>query len=380
MRNNPYSHLIIAVWLIVLGFAIGAVIGYSIPAAGSSDPSGKLVITATFRATSLTPDSSPQNRLTAGEQAAEATSDTSQPPTPIPFDRSAIQRVLIISVDGLRPDAIVKDGQPTGYMPNVFNLAQRGTASWTAQTIEPSATIPGHAAMVTGYGPLKNGIDRFEYNVLMQRAPYIQVPTIFERATQSGKKVAVIFGKKKLDYLLRPDAQEIEHAFATKNDAELGSVAREVMQSGFDLMLVHFIDVDHAGETHEWMSQEYLEAAKGTDQVIQSLLDQLQVQNLLESTLIIITADHGGHDVGHTQGKPEDLTIPWVIAGPGIKPSLVLTDPVIYGMDTAATAMWALGLELPADLDGRPILEAFGMPALPSPFAVQITPTPDVGD
>jgi arylsulfatase A-like enzyme len=53
------------------------------------------------------------------------------------------------------------------------------------------------------------------------------------------------------------------------------------------------------------------------------------------------------------------MTIPWIVAGPGVVPGSKLSRRVVV-YDTAATAMWALGLDLPSDLDGRPVLEAFG--------------------
>jgi hypothetical protein len=39
----------------------------------------------------------------------------------------------------------------------------------------------------------------------------------------------------------------------------------------------------------------------------------------------------------------------------------LLTTP-IHTMDTAATAAFALGLDIPAEWDGVPVYEAFGLP------------------
>jgi len=54
---------------------------------------------------------------------------------------------------------------------------------------------------------------------------------------------------------------------------------------------------------------------------------------------------------------PIDMTIPWVIAGPSVRPGLVLSQPVrVY--DTAPTAAAVLGLPVPPSMEGRPIAEA----------------------
>ena len=35
------------------------------------------------------------------------------------------------------------------------------------------------------------------------------------------------------------------------------------------------------------------------------------------STAVYFTSDHGGHGRAHGQGTPEDVTVPWIGAGPG---------------------------------------------------------------
>ena len=79
-----------------------------------------------------------------------------------------------------------------------------------------------------------------------------------------------------------------------------------------------------------------------------------------QDTLIIITADHGGHGTSHGSSRLEDITIPWIIAGPGVRHVVLSTN--VSTTDTAATVAWALGLPIQPDWDGRPVLEAFGLP------------------
>ena len=84
----------------------------------------------------------------------------------------------------------------------------------------------------------------------------------------------------------------------------------------------------------------------------------LEAGGYLSSTLIIVTADHGGHGMGHGDDSPEDRTIPWLATGPGVPPGLTLTRRV-NTFDTAATAAYALKLPLPSNWDGRPVMEIF---------------------
>jgi arylsulfatase A-like enzyme len=95
-----------------------------------------------------------------------------------------------------------------------------------------------------------------------------------------------------------------------------------------------------------------------TDRLIVDIVSALDEDGYLENTLLIITADHGGSDFSHGSESPEDMTIPWLAVGPGISAGKnLLTD--ISTVDTAATALYALNLPIPAEWDGQPVMEIF---------------------
>jgi arylsulfatase A-like enzyme len=72
----------------------------------------------------------------------------------------------------------------------------------------------------------------------------------------------------------------------------------------------------------------------------------------------MITADHGGSGSSHGSDSPEDMTIPWLAVGPGVPAGITLQGKIVV-YDTAATALYALGLPIPEEWDGRPVLEIF---------------------
>ena len=74
--------------------------------------------------------------------------------------------------------------------------------------------------------------------------------------------------------------------------------------------------------------------------------------------MIIVTADHGGHLKTHGDNIPDDMIIPWVAWGKGVKKNFTITEPVTT-YDTAATALWLLDLPIPAEFDGKPVISAF---------------------
>ena len=52
------------------------------------------------------------------------------------------------------------------------------------------------------------------------------------------------------------------------------------------------------------------------------------------------------------------MHIPWVAWGKGVKPRFSISSPVTT-YDTAATALWLLGIPQPEEWDGQPVSSAF---------------------
>ncbi len=282
-----------------------------------------------------------------------------------------IRRVLIITIDGLRPDAITRRGRPTGFAPHIYALAGSGAVDWSARTVIPTATLPAHASLLTGYDVSRHGVDTFAYRTLKSRFGHIPETTILDRVREAGFETAFIAGKRKMDFLVRPSSLDRFHIFGEERvDRKVAGLAIKFVAEDFDLMLVHFPDVDQTGHDSGWMSDDYLAAVRRMDRQVGRVLAALDQLGLADTTLVILTADHGGHERGHTTGTPEDQQIPWIIAGPGVVSGQTLSDRDIRIMDTAPTVLWALGIQLPPDLEGRPILEAFNpapLPARPAP-------------
>ena len=65
-----------------------------------------------------------------------------------------------------------------------------------------------------------------------------------------------------------------------------------------------------------------------------------------------------GTKSNHGSDDPRDVTIPWIAWGRGVKPGL-LTPSTVRTMDTAATVLWLLAIDRPADWTGQPVVDAF---------------------
>ncbi len=272
-------------------------------------------------------------------------------PTATPVPAAGTGYVVIITVDGLRPDALF-----LAHTPNLDGLIARGAYQSKAKTLSISRTLPAHASLLDGMLPEKHGIVWGE--------PYIGWPgikgsTLFSVAHDAGFSTGMVFGKAKLNYLVLPNSVDKLFGLDDVSDTEIKNRAVEFIQAGPpQILFIHLPDTDRVGHIYGWMSEQQLQAITFADKMIGEILAALETGGYLERTLVIVTSDHGGHGLNHGDDSPEDRTIPWLAAGPGIRRGILLNGEVnIY--DTAPTVLYALKLPVPSEWDGRPVLEIF---------------------
>jgi phosphopentomutase len=187
---------------------------------------------------------------------------------------------------------------------------------------------------------------------------------LFDLMHGLGMKTVMFVGKEKLRQITEPASLDV-FRYINDRDVVIAQRLTEEFPLDFGLLFVHFATPDAMGHAYGWMTPQYMSVVRRADEALGTILQDLDMHGLRAETLIIVTADHGGHEQTHGSRLPEDMTIPWVISGPGVRPG-PLTTP-IQTTDTAATAAWALGLPLPSGWDGWPVFEAFGQPIQPRP-------------
>jgi predicted AlkP superfamily pyrophosphatase or phosphodiesterase len=258
---------------------------------------------------------------------------------------------LILSIDGLRPDAIA-----LAPMPNLQALMQTAAYTLNAQTVYPSVTLISHSSMLVGVCPSKHGVD---WNDYIPSRGYADGTDIFDLAHAAGLQTIMHVGKEKLVQITEPSSLDI-FTYVNDRDSVVTQRLLDDFPQDFGLLFVHFPLVDGMGHVYGWMSPEQLSVAFRADEALGMILAELDARGLRDETLIIISTDHGGHNTTHGSSMPVDMTIPWIVSGPGVQPRVLTTQ--VHTMDTTATAAFALGLSIPPEWDGVPVYEAFGLP------------------
>jgi len=264
--------------------------------------------------------------------------------------------VIVVSVDGLRPDAIAVFKAPT-----MQRLIDEGSYTLSARTILPSTTLPSHTSMLTGEPPERHGV--YWNNALDDKPGTIEIPTIFGVARQHGYTTAAFFSKSKFSHLQRPGTLDYSQApggwFGKWSGAQtMQDVERHLLEAKPNLLFVHLTDPDTAGHSSGWMSAEYGKGVLKADAAVARLIKASDTAYGAGKYTLILTADHGGHGYDHGSDDPRDVTIPWIAWGEGVKHGQVL-EASVETMDTASTALFLLGLERPAQWVSSPVMGAF---------------------
>ena len=102
--------------------------------------------------------------------------------------------VVLISIDGLKPDYVLNADARRLKVPNLRRLAADGAFSTGVRGVTPSLTYPSHTTLVTGVSPAEHGIiSNSPFDPLATNdngwywyAEDIKVPTLWDRAAQAG--------------------------------------------------------------------------------------------------------------------------------------------------------------------------------------------------
>ncbi|HEY3394209.1 MAG TPA: ectonucleotide pyrophosphatase/phosphodiesterase [Lacipirellulaceae bacterium] len=294
-----------------------------------------------------------QNATPAAVSAAREDSRRLKEP-PLQRAVEAIDRVLIVSIDGLRPDVLLR-----AQAPNVRSLLAKGSYTFWAETTPEAYTLPCHVSMLTGVSAERHGVTWNEYI----EQSYPNVPTLFEIARQAGYSTVMATGKMKFIVFTRPGALD-DYYYPQEepvSDDEVALHAAALLRKHRPhVMFVHFPGVDTVGHDFGWGSAEQIAAVEKADGALGRVLEALASLKLDDSTLVILTADHGGAAKSHEMHDPRSRFIPWIAAGPGVRQGFDLTllgDRTVRIEDTFSTACAFLGLEPGDDYQGKPVLE-----------------------
>jgi arylsulfatase A-like enzyme len=275
---------------------------------------------------------------------------------------AAITPIVIISIDGCRPDLLLRADTPT-----IHGLLPKASFSFWARTTAESITLPSHTSMLTGVIPIKHGI-QWNADLPLSKPVYPNVPTLFQLAKKGNLTTAMAAGKSKFVALAVPgslDWQYIPDESKTEDTDVTDQAVTFIRDHQPQVLFVHLPSDDNVGHAKGWGTEDQLKTLHGADECIGKIIKAVDDAKLTANTAFIITADHGGFGRIHGPDDPRCRYIPWICYGPGIRQNLDLTtlDHSINGKDTIdtedtfATACYLMGIPIDKQIDGKPLTQ-----------------------
>jgi len=282
--------------------------------------------------------------------------------------------VLLVTLDTTRADALGAYGRSPSVTPNLDQLATEGVVFERAFTTAP-LTLPAHTSMMTGLFPPRHGVRDNGIAALPQAAT-----TLAERARTAGFQTAAFLGSVVLDlgFGLEQGFDRYEAparrfyqgptmGYSERPAIEVAALASSWLEARDPrrpfFLWVHLWDahspyepgpdlLEHAG------GDPYLGEVAACDVALGRILATLRAGQWLDSTLIVVVADHGEafgeHDeVSHgAYVWNTTLHVPLILRLPSSDDAGERVREIASVVDVYPTALEAMGLELGKDEAG----------------------------
>jgi len=240
-------------------------------------------------------------------------------------------RMVVLSVDGMRPDFYRRPQEFGLKIPNLLELVSAGASADLVESVYPTTTYPAHATLVTGVPPSAHGI----YSHLASLDPTetarpwcwfagaLRVPALWDVVRATGRKTAAVSWPVSvgaaIDYnipeIWDPRLADPHQDFTTAAhhstrglfpdvikalEPILGSATPDRMRSEAalyiwaryrpDLLLVHFVHYDQLAHKFGPTSPEALAAIEQTDEEIGRFRGRFLEG---EPPTLVVLSDHG---------------------------------------------------------------------------------------
>ena len=281
-----------------------------------------------------------------------------------------IRNIVLISIDTCRADHLSCYGYPEQTTPNIDAFAQGATRFEKAITPVP-ITLAAHSSMLTGTIPPAHGVHN---NIGYKLAP--SNITLAELLKENDFHTSAIVSSFVLDqkWGLAQGFDTYQDSFKKELHSRFGIERKgdETTQAALDwldsrrkeksFLFLHYYDPHISYSPPEpfaskFAGNPYAGEIAFTDHCIGQVIQKLKDLRLYDSTLLIITGDHGEMlgehgEATHTYFIYESaIRVPLIVKLPGQKEGAVITQPVGL-VDIVPTICSLLKIDAPSQIDG----------------------------
>ncbi len=247
------------------------------------------------------------------------------------------RHVAVIGIDGMGNFNLRTE------TPGLDRIFSRGAVNPAAISMNPTISAENWGAMLLGATPLVHMLTNGR--VSNEKYTNDALPSVFRiiREADPDCYLASVVNWNPINHGIVEDGFGVDKHTAP-NDGELTEIILECVKKKPKFLFVQFDDVDGAGHSGGYGSKKHLEEIQRADGYTGRIYDAYKEAGILEDTLFIVIADHGGVRTGHGGYTDTEKYVYFAVTGKGVKEGII---PYSETKDIAAIVLWALGLPLP---------------------------------
>ena len=245
--------------------------------------------------------------------------------------------VAVIGIDGMGKFNSQTD------TPNLDSIFSEGAVDWSAISQNPTISAQNWGAMLLGAAPLVHKLT----NSIVSNEHYTNdaLPSLFRRIRESDAEcyLASCCNWNPINHGIIEEGLGVDKITAD-NDKELTPLIIECVKKKPKFLFVQLDDVDGAGHSGGYGTEHHYAEIRRADGYTGEIYRAYEEAGIIDETLFIVIADHGGVRNGHGGYTDTEKYVFLGISGKGVKENYITYSET---RDIAAIVLYALGLDIP---------------------------------
>lgn len=253
--------------------------------------------------------------------------------------------VIVVGIDGA--GSFFKDADT----PNFDRIFRNGAVTYNALASNPTISAECWGAMLLGTGPEVHKLN----NGIVSSTPYpvdSPFPSLFRRIREvyPDAEIGSYCDWNPITFGIVENNIGVSHD--TADDEELTPVICDYIRTKKpEFLFIQFDSVDGAGHKYGYGTAEHLKRIHEVDLLINDVYSAVSAAGIIDESLFIVIADHGGTNPGNGQGGSHggwtdgEKYVTFAAAGKGVKYGLIEEMNI---RDLAAIVLYSFGIDAPA--------------------------------
>ncbi len=247
--------------------------------------------------------------------------------------------VAVIGLDGM---GNFNRNTPTPFMDEIF---KNGAVTYNAVSMAPTISAQNWGAMLLGANPAVHGLT----NSIVSNKKYSNkaLPSVFARlrAAMPEARLASFCNWSPINHGIIEDTLGVKKVNCPGDDVGLcDEICKCVSDEKPNFLFVQLDEIDGAGHKYGYGEAGHLKRITETDALVGKIFEAYKRENIIDETLFIVIADHGGIRVGHGGYTDSEKYIFFAVRGKSVTAGKM---DFAYTKDIAALVLFAFGIDVP---------------------------------